>query len=344
MYNILRNLNFPMKYVRTMSEDAFKSDGRTKVIGLAATGNVVDWWPDGKNNTGQMFTTTLCHGNDEDGFWGGSHEYFGPGISTHGTPSLLYTRSSARTRPASMSPSAVRQAIIAKGGSREKENLFLTCIKACLIDHRTREEIDKLSKSFNIVANVHYFGKSSSIHPSIITLDSDEYPYSISRVDAADVIVGYPGGLVSSSTGFLNKPLVEITKGFVSKFTKESFLDTMNDKKKYEKNGQFLLNNRSAEVVFDPSVELSDAVFRAIDTKSNEKKAKEKERHKYFERLYRCIDGYEDYRLWFIILRDAQLDPAKIQTLEDLYPSLKGARCPQGKWLRKNWKNLGYDV
>lgn len=238
-----------------------------------------------------------------------------------------------------MSPSAVRKDIIAKGGSPERKNVFVTCSGYCGINVTAHEEFEKLSKRFNVILNTHFLGgdaPTAPIHPSIIDVDGNDYPFSIARVNAADVIVGYPGGFVVSSTGFLNKPLVEVAEN-AGGLTKESYQDVMNDPEHYKRNGQFLLNNRSAEVIFDPSVQLADAVFRAVDdSDSSEREAKEKERHKYFERKFHCIDGYEDYRIWFIVLREAQLDAAKVQKLEDLYPSLSKARCPQGKWSREN--------
>ena len=166
-----------------------------------------------------------------------------------------------------------------------------------------------------------------------IGLNSDDFPFSMARVEAADVIVGYPGGVVSSATGFPDKAIVLIprlhTPGGHGLSARQA-----HDVVSGTPSGKLVLNADSTIVCHNPRTDLAKAVRQAAEhTEAN--RARARRRREYFQRMYSCIDGNEDTRIALLILRDRL--GLNTRHLEGLYARIHGAAPCKIEWSLRNW-------
>lgn len=300
------------QYVEKMSSGEIEKLAKTgKHILISIAGDVTGWWkmrPGESNGEGrQVYQNAiyLTHGIDEDLNWHHEKTRTGPEFAQVWYPSLLWTHGARRVLPQKFSPSAVKAAV--QLDPSKKTVLVSTSMgKKGSFGDEYEPVFKELAEKYNIITRTHPLAKPPAWYARFPTASVRDFPVGMSVLQLADVVVSPPSGIMCSSLNLGARPVL---------------MAVAKDRQHLESYGDKVLNDDSTEVWFQGE-DLAAAVDRAA---ADGESPKDEHRRAYWHRKYGCIDGFEDYRTFLLILRDRL--HLRTTALEDLYARIPGSHC-----------------
>lgn len=184
------------------------------------------------------------------------------------------------------------------------------------VAQKTLEQLMNLKKKYNVILRLHpqldpQMTKKLKVH--FTDIDFSSSPSLLPLYDLADVVIGAPGGAITSATFKAEIPLVLLRPTQWWSVLAPTF--TMDDVA--EKNKGFVLGPETAIHQNEHTLSLEKAVEEALNDPNHI--AKIEKRKEYFKNWFGCIDGYEEYRVVIKVFEHKNIDVLSLKRLYNLF-------------------------
>ena len=156
------------------------------------------------------------------------------------------------------------------------------------IREKVIDQLSVLSKDYNIIIRLHPLQKHIKMGKFKIVPDN-LFSAFMKFVEISDIIIGPPSAVLCASTIFYDKKII----CYSPIHNKEKYLELLG------KNIDYVLNEKNCVMTYGDNIDLIDAVNKSI---INHDKLS-KERRKYVNFMFKCINGYENIQTIINILK-----------------------------------------
>ena len=146
-------------------------------------------------------------------------------------------------------------------------------------------QLRNLKSKYNIILRLHPLSRVDDVGDFILA-PKNKFPSFKQLIEISDIIIGPPNGVLCTATSYFDKYIVCIP----AEHNKDKYHEYLG------RNIDYVLNDKNCKILYGEELLNSNSLKNAIDISISNHNSYAKERKKYVDFMFYCIDGYENIR------------------------------------------------